>query len=281
MLESWLVIEEDLVKREPQLRERFLGAEVVAELTGSTPAEWRDNRTIRGGSNVDFVAGNYFIQRLNNAFGFLWSTEVSEHWEHGKQIAGRGRVTAHIPVPKKVIVREYLDKEGRQVKETETEFEILNVVKEQFGSTDIKTYADDKPMRTRDGSIIYEGEGASKHALFEHRKGDIIDIGDDYKSLATDIMKKCGTEFGLFPDIYGPKERKDEKQRAGGNKDTVTDDQLEAVYSRGLQAGMEKDQLDEWASAELKKPFGEATAVEALSLVPKLVALAKEKKKNA
>lgn len=259
-------MEKSLVTQEKikELSQVYLGKDRVDLLTSSTPKEWKKTRPIRGGGSVEYVPGPRFIQRANDAFGFLWSFEVPEASEKiPGQLVARGKLTVHVPVLKKRTVRTYME-DGKQVKEVSEEFEEWKIVKEQYGGVDIKIWADDKPAKDRKGNQLQDSE---HHLIYEHRKGAAIDIGDDYKSVSTEAFKKCCTGFGMFLDVYGARDDTDE----GGADET----QYEVLFMRGQQAGMDEIQTREWAVRELGKPLGEAEEMEILSLIPKLVVMRK------
>ncbi len=259
-------MEKSLVSAEKvkELSEVYLGKDRVSLITSPTPKEWKKTRPIRGGGNVEYVPGPRFIQRANDAFGFLWSFEVPEATEKVPgQLVARGKLTVHIPVMKKRVVKTYME-DGKQVREVSEEFELLGVVKEQYGGIDIKKYADDKRAKDKRGNDIMDAE---HHIIYEHQAGDVIDIGDDYKSVSTEAFKKCCTGFGMFLDVYGARDDKDE-----GGADEA---QYEVLYMRGQQAGMDEAQTKKWAVKELGKPLSEADEAEVLSLIPKLAAMKK------
>jgi len=253
-MEKSLVPEEKA--RELRLRylQKFAGLteqesrDLVEVLTASTPKEWIKERPARGGTVVPYVPGPYFIQRFNDAFGFLWSYEVPEYFEKDGQIVTKGRWSLNIPG--RTIMRKLPDGTEETIK-----FEGLQIVKEQFGSSEVKRYAKDETDR--------------KTGAVKHKKGDVIDLGDDYKGAGTDAMKKCGTQLGMFLDVYGPRESAEE---------AAIREQFETLYWRGEQAGMTKDETDAWAEKELGKPLSEADELEVMGLVPKLIEMAKEKK---
>lgn len=53
------------------------------------------------------------------------------------------------------------------------------VTKEQFGSAEVKVYGQNNP-----------------------RKGEPIDVGDDFKAASSDALKKCASLFGIAADVY-------------------------------------------------------------------------------
>jgi len=241
-------VEEDkaLERVRAELRNKYLGEDLVAELTKPTPQEVSQERPIRGGGMVKYVAGPHFIRKLNDCFGFLWSYEVPESFELNGQIVGKGRLTVNVPHVKKRTVRRYVEG-GKEVEEESVEYEMLSIVKEQFGSSEVKKYSRD----TKD-----------------KKRGDVIDLGDDYKSMGTDAFKKCATSFGVFLDVY--------ESRASQEEGVVTKQQLDVFYMRAEQAGMDKKQAEKWGEEQIGKPFGTWDPLECMELIPKLIDLAEK-----
>lgn len=236
-----------------ELKIKYLGGDLVDMIETPTPTEpdefgkWIEERPARGGRMVKYVPGFRFIQRLNDCFGFLWSHRVISHFEKDGHIVSLDQVK--VQIPRRTVTREYPD----GMKET-IQFDGLEVVKEQFGSSEVKRYSSD--AKDKRGNIT-------------HHKGDIIDLGDDYKGASTDAMKKCATGFGMFLDVYGPRESEGEG---------LTKGQLEVLYMRGEEAGMTQEETGKWAEAELGKPLKDADVLEVMQLVPVLIDKAKEVK---
>lgn len=239
-----------LEERKANLRNRYLGEDLVQVLTEPTPEDIIQPRPIRGGGVVKYVPGPHFIRKLNNCFGFLWSYEVPSSFELNGQIVGKGRLTVNVPHVKKKTIKRYVE-DGRNVEEEVLEFEMLSIVKEQFGSSEIKKYAKTDQ---------------------KHKAGDVIDLGDDYKGMGTDAMKKCATEFGIFLDVY--------ESRASEEEGGITKQQLDVFYMRAQEAGMDKDQADKWGEQEVGKPIGQWDALDCMGLVPTLMDLAEVNKKE-
>jgi len=236
-------MEEDkaLEQRKVALRSKYLGEDLVQELTASTPQEIIATRPIRGGGKVPYVPGPHFIRKLNDCFGFLWSYEVPESFELNGQIVGRGRLTVNVPHIKKKIIKRFVE-DGKTIEEETVEYEMLSVVKEQFGSSEIKKYAKTDT---------------------KHKAGDVIDLGDDYKGMGTDAMKKCATGLGIFLDVY--------ESRAGEEEGVVTQQQWTVFYMRAEQAGMDKEAAEKWGVEEVGKPMSQWNPLELMELIPKLI----------
>lgn len=185
-------------------------------ITRTTPRSVVFQKPSRGGSvELDYVPGWWFIDQLNALFGYYWSFEVVEQVIDEKigQVWVRGRLT--IPLGS-----------GQ-------------VVKEQYGSSDIKRYS--------------KGNNAGK----------VMDIGDDLKSAGTDSLKKCASELGLAPDIYGNRE-KIENTKPGLK-------QMKVLYSIGEKKGMTIERVDQWVKeATGKEELDELTEIEILELMGKL-----------
>lgn len=232
-----------------KLKNQYLGQDLVDMLTAPTPSEWIEERPARGGTMVKYVPGFRFIHRLNDCFGFLWSHTNIGHFEKDGHIVSLDQIK--VQIPGRTIIREYEDDNGRPVKET-VRFDGLEIVKEQFGSSEVKRYS----SATKD-----------KHGNVIHKAGDIIDLGDDYKGASTDAMKKCATGFGMFLDVYGPREKEGVASKA----------QLDVLYMRGEQAGMSREETEEWAEKELEAKLSDSDPLDIMGLIPKLLDMAKEK----
>lgn len=250
-----------------ELRSRYIGKELAEELTTPTPKELVKTRPIRGGGRAAYVAGPHFIRKLNDCFGFLWSYAVPESFELNGQIVGKGKLTVHVPVPGKKTIKRYMEG-GKAVEEESVEYSWKDIVKEQFGSSEVKKYASTEFARDKKGNLLMEkGE-----AIVKHKAGDVIDLGDDYKSMSTDAMKKCSTELGIFLDVY---ESRAEQEEGG----LATKAQLDVVYWRAKEAGMEKEDAERWGEEQVGKPIKEWEPLDAMGLVPKLIDL-KEMNEN-
>lgn len=90
----------------------------------------------------------------------------------------------------------------------------------------------------------------------------MIDLGDDYKSAATDSLKKAATLLGLAADIYGKREVLTETSPAKS--------QLETVYKIGLKKGLDREAVDKKIETDLKKSPDDLTSVEVLGFMAKL-----------
>jgi len=146
-------------------------------VTGTTPKEDFNNdkipeRPVRGGANVRYIPGWWFIKQANALFQHRWSFEILEFHVGDHQVYCKGQITIPIPGYEETVIQPDGTKVTRRVEGT-------TITKTQFGGSDIKRKTQDKT---------------------------IIDIGDDLKSAATDAMKKCFTQFGMAADIYGPRE---------------------------------------------------------------------------
>lgn len=120
-----------------------------------TPTEAIRYRQGRGNARLAYVSHAWVTRVLNEAFGFRWSWDVTD--------------TVIIPDlmnPAEVIVR------GRL---TVTTPDGGTVVKEQFGSTDVKRFKD----------------------------GGVISLGDDLKAASSDALKKAASLLGVALDLYG------------------------------------------------------------------------------
>lgn len=125
-------------------------------LSQRTPTDAIRYRQGRGGSQrLAYVSHAWVTRVLNEAFGFRWSWDVTD--------------TVIVPDmhdPQEVIVR------GRL---TVTTPDGGTVVKEQFGSADVKRF----------------------------KSGGVISLGDDLKAASSDALKKAASLLGVALDLYG------------------------------------------------------------------------------
>lgn len=254
MAEKELVTEGKAAELRIKFFQKYIGLteeeskDLVEVLTEPTPKDWIKERPARGGAMVQYIPGSYFIRKFNDAFGFLWSYEAPDHFENNGQIVVKGRWS--LQIPGRTMFTRYPD--GR---EETLRFDGFQIVKEQFGSSEIKRYAKD----------VSDGHGGIRY-----QKGDVIDLGDDYKGAATDAMKKCGTQLGMFADIYRPREI--------GEEATPSDVQLGAFYLRAERAGKDKEEAEKWAEGQLGKLLEKASQQEILGLTADLIKMGKERK---
>ena len=238
------LVTEDKAK---ELRNKYLGEDLVNSLTTPTPEEYIEERQARGGSMVKYVPGHYFIQRLNECFGFLWSYDITHNFELNGQIVVKGELS--VTLPGRTMTKEFPDGSKEIVK-----FEPFTIKKTQFGSSEVKKYA--KDIKDKKGNIKYKA-------------GDIIDLGDDYKGAATDAMKKCATQFGIFLDVYSLRGQEEEG--------VASKAQFEVLYMRGQEAGMTDEETDKWAEVQIGKPKKDWDPLDVMGLIPQLMDMAKEK----
>ena len=105
-------------------------------------------------------------------------------------------------------------------------------------------------------------------------EGKVIDIADDLKSASSDCLKKCATLLGFAQDVYS------------GTRESMTEagpstSQSVAFYRRGEQAGLSKDEVDDWFKKQTdinSRGVGPEEAVEAeiLGAIGKLIQIVKE-----
>ena len=177
------------------------------------------------------------------------ASQITPHqFEDNGQIVAKGRWS--LQIPGRTITKKYPDGSEETVR-----FEGFQIVKEQFGSSEIKRYS--KEVKNKQGIIL-------------HKAGDVIDLGDDYKGAGTDAFKKCCTELGMFLDVYSRRSAEEE----GG----VSKEQYKVFYWRAEQAGLDtEEKAEKWASEQLDKPFKDADQLEVMGLIPALIDLAKAK----
>lgn len=138
-------------------------AEQIQLFYKKTPKDKLMTRPAKGGGTWDYVQTGYAIDTLNRIFGYLWSFEVLTSLEEAAKIAASG-----VCVVKGRLTVHAGDK---------------TLVKEQFGRCEVKfktAYESGKKVRTN----------------------EFLDFGNDMKGAASDALKKCASEFGLFRDVY-------------------------------------------------------------------------------
>ena len=231
----------DPEKVEQDLLVKHLGGDLVNFLTSPTPREYIESRPIRGGGTARYVPGWRFTERLNQAFGFLWSTHIREAHRDGDHVVVQGELS--FKIPGRTVIREYPD----GTKETVI-FEGLEVTKSQFGGSEVKKYA---------------------NPTGKYKVGDPMDIGNDFKAAATDMKKRCAVETGKFLDVYSSR---------GTGEEGPGEAQLEVLYMRGSRAGMGKEQTDAWVEEELGKKTLDCEDAELMGVIPRLIRMAQEKK---
>jgi len=218
---------------------RYLGSDLVDFLLAPTPKEYVESRPIRGGGNASYVAGHNFIKKLNQAFGLLWSSKVTGWTKEGDQIVVQRELSFRIPGHTTII--EHPD----GTKDT-TIYDSFEIVKGQFGRAEVKRYS--KPTG-------------------KYKIGDVMDLGNDFKAAATDGLKKCALEIGMFADVYSER---------GAEEEGVSQKQLEVLYMRGKNAGMSPEETDNWVEEKLGKKVTDCEPIDIMGLVPTLIRMAKK-----
>lgn len=130
-----------------------------------TPKDKLMTRPAKGGGTWDYVQTGYAIDTLNRIFGYLWSFEVLTSLEEAAKIAASGTCVV----------------KGRLTVYAGDK----TLVKEQFGRCEVKF------------KTAYNPETQQKE-----RTDEFLDFGNDMKGAASDALKKCASEFGLFRDVY-------------------------------------------------------------------------------
>jgi hypothetical protein len=208
-------------------------------VSGKTPEDKVYEKPGRGKGKQRYVPGFWFVSEMNDIFGHLWSQEVREY----KMDFDKGQIVALIRVsvkkPGMTVIETFPD--GRRV---ETRFDEMVVIKDQFGSSELKKFS--------------EGKNAGKY----------MDLGDDCKSAATDGMKKCCSLLGICRDVYEPREIVDEL--AGLDE---VDVKIRPVTLRLEKYGMNwtKEQTIEWIEKALGKSLDKVYESDIVTTLPKLM----------
>lgn len=121
-------------------------------------------------------------------------------------------------------------------------------------------------VRTWDGLVItknsYGGSDIKLYSDKSDKAGQVIDIGDDLKSAATDALKKAATLLGLASDVYG---RREVMEQTGPGKT-----QLKVLYKIGESKGMDKGKVDDLCMQKYSKTPEELESVLVLGLMQEI-----------
>jgi len=127
-----------------------------------TPEQYVKTRTGKAGFTFKYVETGYMIDRLNKIFNYMWSFEVKE----------KSQNTSLTQVA-------VLGKLTGYIVIPTTPAIVQQIVKEQYGGAEIKKFSAGHPQA-----------------------GSPVDIADDYKSAASDALKKCASMLGIAADLY-------------------------------------------------------------------------------
>lgn len=115
-------------------------------ITGITPRDVIYQKPARGGADIDYVPGWWFVEQLNALFGYLWDFEVVEQFVGEKQVWVKGKLT---------------------VKSSSG----LTVSKTAFGGSDIKKYSD---RSEKAGQVIDIGDDLKAAATDAMKKASTL-----------------------------------------------------------------------------------------------------------
>ena len=218
-----------LVQADKAQLSKWIGERVMEILTSPTPKEFVRVRKIGGGKTAKYVPGHFFVQKFNEAFGFLWSHKVLDWKEIEGHLVTLNELSIQIPT-------QTITEERNGVKVTKT-VEGFTITKQQFGGHEIARY----------GSDTVDEKGK-----VTHKAGEPVDIGNNLKASATDGLKKCGLELGAFLDVYHEDDEEDSRTQEG----KASKVQIEAFYFKASsRLGLNKEAADQWA---LKSSVGKA-----------------------
>ncbi len=139
--------EQSLQKSEAKLPANLTKAQ-QAFITQKTPQQFVKHRPGPGGTQVNYVEVGYVINMLNQVFGWDWDFKIIDQQVGKRQVWVRGELTVRL--------RDH------------------NVIKGQYGGSDIKL----------------------------NRNGEPISVADDLKAATSDSLKKCASMLGVAGDIY-------------------------------------------------------------------------------
>jgi len=135
-------------------------------------------RPAKGGGVWQYVKGSFVKKTLNFMFGWRWSFTIldTNFMLNAEQVIVHGKLTI-------------------KIKNDDGTFE--EIIKEQFGKADIKF----KSNYVKQGNKNVKVRAKNADGSFQP-----LDLGNDCKAAATDALKKCATELGLFSDVYAPED---------------------------------------------------------------------------
>lgn len=184
-------------------------AEQLSIFYQKTPEDKLMKRPAKGGGVWDFIKTGYAIDTLNRVFGYLWSFEVLTTLEEAAKMSASGTVVV----------------KGRLTVYANG----IQLVKEQFGRCEVK----------------YKTQYDEKLKKRVPTK-EFLDFGNDMKGAASDALKKCASEFGLFRDVY----HKDDFQEM----DVISVDEKQQREDEAIEKAKE-DMRKAENMAELQKVF--------------------------
>jgi hypothetical protein len=173
-----IVAEKDLTKA----GENFLNLDQLKLLLGRTPTHFIKERPAKGGGTWKYVTGSVAKKTLNYLFGWNWNFEILEHTVYidAAEVVVKGRLTCRS--------------------------KDMVIVKEQFGNHDIQFK--NEYVKDENGKQVMESKGGRMKPKVIKTQIP-LSIGNDLKSAATDALKKCCNELGMFSDVYAEEEFKD------------------------------------------------------------------------
>lgn len=175
---------EDLRAQLEEIRKQKFQEALKNLITGTTPRDVVFQRPARGGIQVDYVPGWWFIEQLNSLFGHYWDLEVLNHNIDFKikQIWALVKLTVHGP-------------DGVVISKT------------SFGSSDIKFYKEkpDQPLDIADDLKSAVTDGMKKAATMFGFASDVYgrrevleQTGPGRAQLGT--LYKVGEKVGMTRD---------------------------------------------------------------------------------
>lgn len=150
-----------------------LNEKQLALILKKTPKQYVKQRAAKGGGTWDYVSGGYIKKCLNLMFGWDWDFEIiSDQISYGEVIV-KGKLTCR--------------SNGKQI------------IKTQYGNKEI-VYKTEKVFNPDGTPKMVEKYG--KQVQETRPSEQPLSIGNDFKSAATDCLKKCAAEIGIAADIY-------------------------------------------------------------------------------
>ena len=156
---------------------------------GETPKSVVFQRPVRGGANVNYVPGWWFIEQLNALFGHLWDFKIIREFVGTNQVWVLGELTIKLPSG-------------------------LTVTKSAYGGSDIKKYGQGKQNEGQIIDIADDLKSASTDAM--KKAATLLGVAADIYG-KREVQENAGPSKSNLNALYKVGEKK------GMTKETVDD----------------------------------------------------------
>lgn len=190
-----------------------LNAHQLALILKKTPKQYVKQRTAKGGGTWDYVSGGYIKKCLNLMFGWDWDFEILDDKISFGEVVVKGKLTCR--------------GNGK------------SIVKTQYGNKEI-IFKTEKVFNP-DGTPKMV-EKYNKQVQETRPSQQPLSIGNDFKSAATDCLKKCAAELGIAADIYNKDDFREIKVDTSNDPESKYEELLELYET--LKDDIPADEFD-------------------------------------